>query len=63
MKITPVAINHCLLELDNGEILDVNDGTAVPKGTITLRLLEPTENRMIVATSITYDATVRISME
>jgi hypothetical protein len=29
MKIISVAFNHIQLELDNGEIIDVNDGTAV----------------------------------
>ncbi|KKK80842.1 hypothetical protein LCGC14_2819450 [marine sediment metagenome] len=63
MKIIPVALNHCIIELDNGEFLDVNDGTSVPKGTVVFKLMDPTEKRLIVATSITYDATVRISME
>jgi hypothetical protein len=30
MKIIAVAFNHIQLELDNGEVIDVNDGTAVP---------------------------------
>ena len=63
MKIIPVAINHCFIELDNGEIIDANDGTAVPKGTLTLRLLEPTKKRLVTATSLEYDASVRLFME
>jgi hypothetical protein len=27
MKIMSIAINHIQLELDNGEVLDINDGT------------------------------------
>ena len=63
MKIIPVAFNHCIIELDNGEFIDANDGTLAPKGTFTLKLMEPTEKRLIIASSITYDASVRLQME
>jgi hypothetical protein len=32
MKIIAVANNHIKLELDNGELVDVNDGTAIIRG-------------------------------
>ena len=63
MKITPIAYNHCIIELDNGEVIDVNDGTKIPKGLLTLKLKSPTDKRMIVVTSITYDASVSLYME
>ena len=63
MKIIPVALNHCIIELDNGEFLDVNDGTSVSKGTVILKLMDPTEKRLIVVTSTMYDATVRLAIE
>ncbi len=63
MKIIPIAFNHCIIELDNGEKLDVNDGTSVLKGTVTLKLIDPTEKRLIVVTSTIYDASVRLAIE
>ncbi len=63
MKVIPVAINHIFLELDNGEIIDVNDGTSVPKGALTIRLADPTERYIITSTSTTYDATTRLLFE
>ena len=62
MKIVPVAINHVLVHLDNGEILDINDGTSTKEGTFNVRLEEPTERRITAVTSITYDSTIRIKM-
>ena len=63
MKIISVAANHIIIELDNGEFIDINDGTSVFRGTVTLKLMDPTDKRLIVMTSMTYDAAVRISME
>jgi hypothetical protein len=38
MKIISIAVNHIQLELDNGEVLDINDGTR-PKfdGVVAIR--------------------------
>lgn len=36
MKITPVANNRVQLKLDNGEVLDIMDGTIVPSGGLVL---------------------------
>lgn len=61
MKVQPVAINHILLHLDNGEILDINDGTLTPSGGIlAVRLTDPTDKQMITSTSTTYDGIVRL---
>lgn len=35
MKILAVANNHIQLELDNGELIDVNDGTAIRHGELS----------------------------
>lgn len=63
MKVTPIAYNHIHIELDNGEILDVNDGTKAPKGGIRIQLIKPTDFRMVVSTPVTYDGTVTLEME
>ncbi len=63
MKVLSMALNHIVLELDNGELIDVNDGTSVPKGVLTMKLQDPTTKRLIVMTSITYDASVRLGMD
>ncbi len=63
MKIILMATNYILLKLDNGEIIDVNDGTSVPKGALTVKLKEPTKMKMIISSSVTYDASVRLLME
>ncbi len=63
MKVQPIAFNHILLFLDNGEILDINDGTGVPKGALTIKLSTPTKRQLIVSTSTTYDGAVRLLME
>ncbi|KKM96411.1 hypothetical protein LCGC14_1178380 [marine sediment metagenome] len=36
MKIEGMATNRVLIHLDNGEILDVNDGTGTSGGTINI---------------------------
>ncbi|KKN75197.1 hypothetical protein LCGC14_0383560 [marine sediment metagenome] len=49
MKIQPVAINHILIYLDNGETLDINDGTLTPSGgTLNMVLPPPTDRFMVV---------------
>ncbi len=63
MKILPVAINHCIIELDNGERLDINDGSSVLGGYVNIQLLEPTKRRLVVCTSTQYDATVRLLID
>ncbi len=63
MKITPIAANHCRIELDNGELLDVNDGSSVQGGYVNIQLMEPTKRRLVVCTSTQYDATVRLLID
>ncbi len=62
MKVIPLAVNHIAIELDNGEVLDVNDGTKVDN-TVTIRLESPTQRRMVTCTSVTYDASVRLLLD
>ena len=48
MKVTPVAYNHIHMELDNGEILDVNDGTSATDGAVLIKLSHPTDRFLVV---------------
>ena len=49
MKVIPVAYNHIHLELDNGEILDINDGTSTPNSNnLMIQLSRPSDRYMIV---------------
>ena len=43
MKVQPIAVNHIHLILDNGDIIDVNDGSSTKEGYLTLRLGYPTD--------------------
>jgi hypothetical protein len=49
MKVIPIANNHISIELDNGETLDVNDGTFIPGskdnsgGHVTIKISALTE--------------------
>lgn len=48
MKVIPLAINHVELELENGAILDVNDGTSVRKiGMLTITAAKKSPRSMI----------------
>ena len=62
MNVIPIATNHIAVELDNGEVLDINDGSKVDNA-VTIRLESPTQRRMVVCTSITYDASVRLLLD
>ena len=49
MKIQPIATNHIHIHLDNGEILDINDGTLVPSGGfLNIMLVRPTNKYLVV---------------
>ena len=60
MKIQPLAYNHIQIRLDNGETLDINDGTKIHKGNVTIKLLDPTKRQIASSYSTQYDATVRV---
>jgi hypothetical protein len=38
MNIKPVGENHIIMTLDSGAVLDINDGTAAPKGKLSVAL-------------------------
>jgi len=58
MKITPMANNHIHLELDNGDILDINDGTNTEGlGILAIKNTIPANYDMVVGTEVD---TVRI---
>ncbi len=63
MKIIPIALNHLRIQLANGDTIDINDGTLIPRGELTVKLYDTGKRRMIIATSITYDGAVRLSFE
>ncbi len=63
MKIIPIAKNRCFIQLDNGEILDFNDGSSVPKGTVTIQLMSPTVARMVTIIPTQYDGSVQLLVE
>ena len=49
MKVQPIAFNHILLHLDNGEILDINDGTSAPTyGQLNIVLPPPSNKFMLI---------------
>jgi len=52
MKVQPIAFNHIYLHLDNGEIIDVNDGTSSPSyGILSLTLSIPSDKSMAIKES------------
>jgi len=49
MKVQPIAFNHIYLHLDNGEVIDVNDGTSTPSnGTLNLALTFSSDKLMAI---------------
>ena len=48
MKIVGLAINHVLLELEDGTIFDVNDGTTKESGKLLIQVAPKSEHNAIV---------------
>lgn len=63
MQIIPQSFNHIKLILDNGEILDINDGTKTKNGNFIVKLDEPTHAILVPLLSVSYDAAIRIKFD
>jgi len=64
MKVIPIADNHIILELGNGLLLDVNDGSSIKLGRVHFTTSE--RNTMKVDFALLFDfqkITVELSKE
>jgi len=63
MKIIAVANNHIQLELDNGELVDVNDGTVIRHGEISGLLSIKNTSSLFMSCDCSEYNNVRISFK